>query len=102
VVDVSALSEAKTAEVFAAAQEVVKRAGGDGDYDLFLDEPARDVDEEFGAADEILVKRADGTVSAFAENSPLVDALNRQLAFRRIHVAEEYRDEVRLKVEGFR
>jgi HD superfamily phosphohydrolase len=102
VIDVSGVDDARASELFAAAQDVVKHAGGDADYDLFFDEPARDVDEEFGAADQILVKRADGPVSRFAANSPLVAALNRQLLFRRIHVAEEYRDAVRSKVEALR
>src|SRR5882672_4512018 len=88
VIDVSALGDAKAQEAFAIATDVVKKAGGEADYEIFLDEPARDGDESFESADAILVKGAGGKVSSFAEHSPLVGALNRQLSFRRIHVAE--------------
>jgi hypothetical protein len=95
VIDVSALEEAKAQEAFSIASEVVKKAGGEVDYEIFLDEPARDGDESFESADAILVKGAGGKVSSFAEHSPLVGALNRQLSFRRIHVAEQWRDAVK-------
>ncbi|HEV8606282.1 MAG TPA: hypothetical protein VGQ99_12990, partial [Tepidisphaeraceae bacterium] len=56
-------------------------------------------DEAFDSADAILVKGAKGEVTSFAENSPLVGALNRQLRFRRIHLGEQWRDEVRGRIE---
>ena len=95
VIDISGMEESQARDAFAKACDVVQKAGGDADYDLFLDEPARDMDESFDSADAILVKGRDGKVSSFAEHSPLVGALNRQLAFRRIHLAEQWRDQVK-------
>src|SRR5882672_6006543 len=89
VIDVSAMDESKARQAFQTATEIVAKSGGEPDYDLFLDEPARDQDETFDSADAILVKNAAGKVSNFAEHSPLVGALNRQLSFRRIHLAEQ-------------
>jgi HD superfamily phosphohydrolase len=102
VIDVSDAPQEELAEILTVVADAVVKAGGDADYDLFFDEPARDVGEEFGKADEILVKKKDGSVSTFAENSPLVDALNRQLMFRRIHVAEEFRDVVMSRIAAHR
>jgi uncharacterized protein len=95
VIDVSAIDEPNAQETYAIACDVVKKSGGDADYDIFLDEPARDGDEPFDSADAILVKGPGGKVSSFADHSPLVGALNRQLCFRRIHIAEQYRDAVK-------
>jgi HD superfamily phosphohydrolase len=95
VIDISGMDEPVAREAFERAMETVAKAGGDADYDLFLDEPARDMEESFESADAILVKGRDGKVSSFADHSPLVGALNRQLAFRRIHVAEQWRDAVK-------
>ena len=95
VIDISALEESKARDALAKASDIVQKNGGDPDYDLFLDEPARDMDESFDSADAILVKDRSGKVSSFAEHSPLVGALNRQLSFRRIHVAEQWRDPIK-------
>jgi HD superfamily phosphohydrolase len=95
VIDVSGMDEPKALEAFAIATDIVKKSGGEADYDLFLDEPARDGDEPFESADAILVKGLGGKVASFAEHSPLVGALNRQLSFRRIHIAEQWRDAVK-------
>jgi uncharacterized protein len=99
VIDVSGVDEKKAQELLAKAADVVKKAGGEADYDIFLDEPARDGDEPFESADAILVKEGSGKVSSFAEHSPLVGALNRQLSFRRIHVAEQWRDAVKAALQ---
>jgi len=95
VIDVSSMDDAEAREAFAIATDLVKKSGGEADYDLFLDEPARDGDEPFESADAILVKGLGGKVASFAEHSPLVGALNRQLSFRRIHIAEQWRDPVK-------
>src|SRR6266568_1006327 len=60
VIDISSLEESKAHEAFATASDVVKKSGGEADYDLFLDEPARDGDEPFESVDAILVKGAGG------------------------------------------
>jgi hypothetical protein len=99
VIDISGLDDSKAQEAFAIATDVLRKAGGEADYELFLDEPARDGDEPFESADAILVKGAGGKVSSFAEHSPLVGALNRQLNFRRIHIAEKWRDAVKAALQ---
>jgi HD superfamily phosphohydrolase len=106
VVDISGESEAGGAmAAFGRAQEAVASAGGEPAYELFLDEPADTAyvaRAESGGAfcppDGILVRESDGKVIDFAQISPLVVALNRQLMFRRIHVAEQWRDAVRAAV----
>jgi hypothetical protein len=76
----------------AAAETAVAAAGGDPLYDLFFDEPADTPYESYqpdgcGAAGEILVRGHDGTLTPFGRLSPLTQALNQQLMFRRLHVA---------------
>lgn len=78
-------------------EEAVSAAGGEAVYDLFYDEPADtpyDAYQPDGAegSEEIVVKQADGRVTPFSAISPLPQALNQRLMFRRIHVAAEYRD----------
>ena len=90
----------------AAAEQAVARAGGDPGYDLFYDEPSDTPYETWGAdrrdaAAEINVRMPDGTLATFASLSPLTQALNRQLMFRRVHVAEPYRNAVARAVASF-
>ena len=47
---------------------------------------------------EILVLGPDGALKPFAEISPMTQALNRQLMFRRLHVAAEWRNVVEAAV----
>src|SRR5439155_16702677 len=68
VIDISTLDQSKAQEAFARATDVVKKSGGESDYELFLDEPARDGDEPFESAEAILVKGPGGKVSSFAEH----------------------------------
>jgi HD superfamily phosphohydrolase len=79
-----------------AATDAVARAGGDPAYDLFYDEPSEAAYEANGREPcrdaEIAVLRPDGTLTTFAEVSPLTEALNRQLLFRRLHVGAQWRD----------
>jgi hypothetical protein len=80
-----------------AATDAVAKAGGDPAYDVFYDEPSdtpyeRDGRGACGGEAEIAVLRPDGTLTSFAQVSPLTEALNRQLMFRRLHVAAPWRD----------
>ncbi len=98
-----AADASEAAEQVAAAEGAMKAAGGDPAYDMFYDEPTETPYEKYSPEEgehEILVKSLDGKVTAFAEISPLPDALNRQLMFRRIHVAEAWKDVVVKAVEG--
>lgn len=77
-----------------SAKQAVKSAGGDGEYHLFYDEP-RDTPYEIydgqNPSSDIAIQYADGAVKTFAEISPLMPALSKQLMFRRLHVAEQFR-----------
>lgn len=89
----------------AAAERALEAAGGDPTYDLFYDEPADTPYEIFhpdrcGAAGEILVRDPAGNATSFAALSPLTQALNRQLMFRRLHVAPQWKDLVALAIAG--
>jgi HD superfamily phosphohydrolase len=81
----------------AKAQAAVESAGGEAAYDLFYDEPADTPYDAYrlegaSGSDEIVVKHADGRLTPFSAISPLPQALNQRLMFRRIHVAAPYRD----------
>jgi HD superfamily phosphohydrolase len=83
----------------AAAERAVSEAGGDVAYDLFYDEPADTPYEAYepeqcGGANEILVQGPDGKLTPFASLSPLTQSLNRQLMFRRLHVAPAWKERV--------
>ncbi len=97
-IDLSNLSEGDANAAFVRAQNAVAGAGGDRAYDLFFDEPydapyeAFAVKEPCESTGEILVRDPQGRLTAFAELSPLPLAMNRQLMFRRIHVAPQWRD----------
>ncbi|HEY8668510.1 MAG TPA: HD domain-containing protein [Tepidisphaeraceae bacterium] len=92
-------SQEQIAGTLLAAEQAVEKAGGDAGYDLFYDEPAEAPYEAYDPPypdcaqprQGILVRAADGTLTEFAAISPLIPAINRQLRFRRLHVAEEYR-----------
>ena len=94
-IELSHLDEAEARAAFAGARAAVEAAGGDGAYDLFFDEPADTPYEEFSPHDdagEILVRGADGSLVPLTSLSPLPHALSRQLMFRRLHVAPDWRD----------
>ncbi len=80
----------------AAAEEAVVAAGGEPGYELFYDEPADTPYETFSpdnsAASEIYVKLHSGELTSIVTLSPITQALNRDLMFRRLHVSEAYRD----------
>jgi HD superfamily phosphohydrolase len=85
--------------VVAEAESVVKAAGGDPAYDLFYDEPSDTPYEGYHpdrshAGSEILVRGRGGELTTFASFSPLTQALNRQLMFRRLHVVPQWSDQV--------
>jgi HD superfamily phosphohydrolase len=100
-IDVS--GDAEPQQAFVRAAQAVLDAGGDPEYDLFFDE-ATDTPYRFDPADErvrgIVIQKPDGTSSDIAEMSPMTEALNRQLGFRRIHVSESYRDAAVRAVRG--
>jgi HD superfamily phosphohydrolase len=84
------------------AEHAVKQAGGEPQYDLFFDQVANTPYEVYepgdadavGEGKEILVLTAHGKRVPFGQVSPMSLALGRQLMFRRLHVAADYRDVV--------
>jgi len=85
----------------AAAASAVTAAGGDPEYDLFYDEPSDAPYEIYDGQNpttDILVQDPTGRLASFAATSPLTQALNRQLMFRRLHVAPEFREAVQKAV----
>ena len=89
----------------AAAEVAVAEAGGDAGYDLFYDEPrdtpyeSYDPDPCGGAADILVLDRA-GRLTPIASLSPLTQSLNRQLMFRRLHVAPQWKNVAEEAVNG--
>jgi HD superfamily phosphohydrolase len=84
------------------AAHAVTAAGGDPDYHLFYDEP-RDTPYEIydgqNPATDIPIRTREGHLTTFAAMSPFTPALSRQLMFRRLHVAAEYRSAVESAVK---
>lgn len=99
-IDLSHESAARAAELVARAQDLVHAAGGEWAYDLFYDEPAdtlyeMDLPDEARASDgEIMVRDREGGLIPFAAVSPLTQSPQRQLTFRRLHVAPRWMEQV--------
>jgi len=90
--------EQESAAMVAAAEAAIVAAGGEPGYEMFYDEPADTPYETFSpdnsAASDIYVKLPGGQLTPIVNLSPITQALNRDLMFRRIHVAGPYRDVV--------
>lgn len=92
-IDLTADTPEQAARKLAAVVEALNSAGAETAYEMFYDEPA-DTPYQTEVGDEIVVCCDDGKLQPFAQVSPMTQALNRQLMFRRIHVAENWRDMV--------
>jgi uncharacterized protein len=95
---------------FEIAKKTIEDLGGDAEYDLFYDEPKDtpypiDTDASDPAKPQlgkgIFVITPNG-LENLARLSPMIESLNRQLMFRRIHCTEEYRDAIATAVFGVR
>jgi HD superfamily phosphohydrolase len=88
--------EQESTAVVAAAEEAIIAAGGEPGYELFYDEPADTPYETFSPDDsgaaEIFVQLPSGELTSIVNLSPITQALNRDLMFRRIHVSAAYFD----------
>ncbi len=95
--------EQESTAIVSAAEAAIAELGGEPGYEMFYDEPADTPYETFSpddsAASDIYVKLPGGELTPIVNLSPITQALNRDLMFRRIHVAEPYRDVV-MKVIG--
>lgn len=83
-------------QAFVQAAQAVLNAGGDPEYDLFFDEP---IDTPYAVDPTqmekgIKVLMTDGSLKDIAEVSPMTEALNRQLGFRRVHYDVRYRNAI--------
>jgi HD superfamily phosphohydrolase len=99
------IAETDVKNVIAAAERAVTAAGGEAAYDLFYDEPSEtpyqaDGQQPCAGEAEILIVGPDGALTPFASISPMTQALNQQLMFRRLHVAPQWRDVVEARVRG--
>lgn len=99
-IDLTHLESADRARAgVSSAERVVESAGGDATYDLFYDEPADTPYETYtadqcGTGGDILVLAPNGPARSIGALSPFTQALNRQLMFRRLHVAPQWKDRV--------
>jgi hypothetical protein len=88
-VELSNVPDEKIREIENIAQDVIKQAGGDPTFELFYDQPA-DTPYEIFTSNEILVSN-EGKLTELANVSPMVQVLNKQLFFKRLHAAENWR-----------
>jgi HD superfamily phosphohydrolase len=104
-IDLSRVEPDRARAMAQAAENAINAAGADAAYEMFYDEITDTpyeiyVPDAANAASEILVCDPDGTVTEFASISPMSQALNQELAFRRIHVAGEWKEPVAKATEG--
>ena len=93
-------SAGQATAVVSSAGRAVEIAGGDAIYDLFYDQPSDTPYEKDGlnacgaSGGDILVIDPAGSAKSVGSLSPFTQALNRQLMFRRLHVAEQWKERV--------
>jgi HD superfamily phosphohydrolase len=86
-----------------AVERYVAEKGGEPGYEMFVDQTSGSGYESFagegdgarddcGGENEILVRGRNGTSAPFGSVSPLSALLSRQLMFRRLHIADRWRD----------
>ncbi|HZZ45166.1 MAG TPA: HD domain-containing protein [Tepidisphaeraceae bacterium] len=106
-IDLTRISDdpARIPHILAEVEGAITAAGGEPAYEMFYDSPSDTPYEAYDPTDpssakEIMIRTADGDLREFAALSPLVQALNRQMAFQRLHFSEEYRPAVLKAVGG--
>jgi hypothetical protein len=95
-IDLSRVEREKAREIASVAESAIQSAGGDPAYEMFYDEITDTPYEIYDpksrdAGSEILICDSDGKVTEFASISPMSQALNHELSFRRIHVAANWK-----------
>jgi hypothetical protein len=102
-IDLSSFADPKDARsAITAVERYVADAGGEVGYEMFYDQPAGAGYESFAAGDgddggpeasEILVRAdGEGPLTPLGAISPMSRLLNRQLMYRRLHIAPPWRD----------
>jgi HD superfamily phosphohydrolase len=104
-IDLTPLDRRQAADAVAAAWETIEKSGGEPAYELFYDEPADtpyqiDAPGPEGTVGEILVCPSEGAAVPLASVSPLPVTLNKQLMFRRLHVAPQWMKSVSMAARG--
>ncbi len=97
-IDLSRIEDGKDARsAITAVEKMIADGGGEPGYEMFFDQVSGSGYETFAGDDrinaaEILVRQGDGTLLPFAAVSPMSAVLGRQLIFRRLHIAPQWRD----------
>jgi HD superfamily phosphohydrolase len=95
-IDLSEMSPDLAAEAFGQARAAIESAGGEPAYEIFYDEPAETAYQSTpgnpSAGTDIRVRQSSGKIVPLSILSPLPQALDKRLMFRRVHVAESFRD----------
>ena len=90
--------------IVSSAERAIEAAGGDPAYDLFYDLPTDTPyatyhhDHCADSRGDIIVVNSTGVAKSVGEISPFTQALNRQLMFRRLHVAPHWMDRARAAI----
>jgi HD superfamily phosphohydrolase len=95
-IDLSQLSADEASAAARRATEAITEAGGDPQYAIFYDQPDDEPHEakdyaQSPAGMNIAVLRPDGSLADLGDISPLPAALHKQLQFRRLHIAEQWK-----------
>jgi HD superfamily phosphohydrolase len=92
-IDLSRFEDPKDARaVITAIERRVAEQGGEPGYEMFVDQPSGAGYENLEGDNDILVRDASGKTSSFGKVSPISQVLHRQLMFRRLHIAPQWRD----------
>lgn len=99
-IDLTRFLPDQAAEIRSAAAAAIVQSGGEAAYEMFYDEPADTPYDDPTGSNQIMIRDPAGRLTAFADISPLSDALNRQLMFRRIHFAAQHRPAISALLKG--
>src|SRR5688572_1785091 len=92
-IDLSHFADPKDARaVVTAVERMIAEGGGEPGYELFVDQPSGAGYENFEDDKDILVRDVSGKTASFGKVSPVSQVLIRQLMFRRLHIAPQWRD----------
>ena len=96
-IDLSHFEDPKDARsAVTAIERFVAEAGAEVGYEMFYDQPSSGGHDTFGDdlpdATEILVRADGGALTPLGAISPMSRLLHRQLMFRRLHIAPQWRD----------
>jgi HD superfamily phosphohydrolase len=95
-IDLSSFEDPQKARAaYTAVERFVAENGGEPGYEMFFDQASGSGYETFAdpnTASEILVRDSGGKPIPFGQVSPLSQVLSRQLMFRRLHIAPQWRD----------